>query len=1211
MADLKSEIEAKKLELLGEGVIKNAWEATPNEIGSAKQIITVKDLIGKTYSSGAINLQEMKGTLTTLSNSYITQSSVEIAKYVEVTKTAITSLESYNNVINTYRKVKPLVKTAVNIGGLVWNFANAGEMSQDVLQYILTKAQAEVLNKVSTEWESFMNTPILIVLGEGTEDVVETYNEVYDACKEIVNDYLLDLSTNMEEFLKLVRKMNDSLIKQETEFTVKNFVEFANIFVYDAIYYNDYTYLATKNNGIIKIKGSTEETILNVEARNLYFTDDGLLYYTIFDNTDTKLFISTNTETSIITAQGSPLGITKFDEKIILVTNKNISSPTRIVASATGFINTFAKFDNKLFFSEGNKVYHLENTTLPKEEGLEADSIVKSMVVFKSELIIASSNGTEIKIGTYETQPKFIKANSDNYGYTFIKKIGNIIYATKNKTMYKITESEDSITSEIFLTNLPEEISGFVIVSIDSINYYIIASKEMIFVSLDTKWWDEKIVDVEAVGLGPGLITDLYYDGTDIYVSVLKSVVKITSSNFGLLKPTSTIITPETLSPNIVVASENPTGNSIDKIIDIVPVSKIKEYADYVYKIHHKTANEITVSSGNKIIKTTISTGVTVSERVFNSRLYLSQITENGVFYTDGTKLYFEDVLIKTVNENNTLLSMFFHASTGTGDFNRTILFSKSTCFVETTNSEFIIPIPIKINIYGENVFIKTDSYSLLASDGRNIIKASNTTDGFFEYIQSISNTVNVFINENVSFIQTQDNVLYKSSDYNITYKNATYHNGYEHKSFYSNGVGVAPYDYSSSIFLNTRTPKKKYIDFMKPSFIDNFKSLIKELPNVIIKEVMEKISNKKLISTNDNDTKKEVIKILKERVEKEINKLLTESLYSTFSKNTELEEGFAVALIEKLNQTGRYDFTVEFYNIAFEVVAELISKVIELINQISEDAYASYALWYYNEHKEEWNDDIVSKITGNYVAFNKYSIILNPCRRIELDVLRDVDLQVNTDCINQINIIKEEKTGNISLVDKNSLKEIILNQSLNKIENSTEYEEWAEPIKTVITTIYKVQQQNQYEDIVNESNMNPIQWDTLPKFINKDKFSTELEIILEGRRRLIIEAINVLVGLGQVNCFSCVTEASAVSLVRKEINKVFKMIRSSAHNKIINSTTYENLPSGFYIYDGFGANVSLPTILNKQSDLYVEYLSKAIDIIINEIKYLITEEEE
>lgn len=35
MADLKSEIEAKKLELLGEGVIKNAWEATPNEIGSA------------------------------------------------------------------------------------------------------------------------------------------------------------------------------------------------------------------------------------------------------------------------------------------------------------------------------------------------------------------------------------------------------------------------------------------------------------------------------------------------------------------------------------------------------------------------------------------------------------------------------------------------------------------------------------------------------------------------------------------------------------------------------------------------------------------------------------------------------------------------------------------------------------------------------------------------------------------------------------------------------------------------------------------------------------------------------------------------------------------------------------------------------------------------------------------------------------------------
>ena len=196
----------KKLELLGEGVIKNAWEATPNEIGSAKQIITVKDLIGKTYSSGAINLQEMKGTLTTLSNSYITQSSVEIAKYVEVTKTAITSLESYNNVINTYRKVKPLVKTAVNIGGLVWNFANAGEMSQDVLQYILTKAQAEVLNKVSTEWENFMNTPILIVLGEGTEDVVETYNEVYDACKEIVNDYLLDLSTNMEEFFKACKK---------------------------------------------------------------------------------------------------------------------------------------------------------------------------------------------------------------------------------------------------------------------------------------------------------------------------------------------------------------------------------------------------------------------------------------------------------------------------------------------------------------------------------------------------------------------------------------------------------------------------------------------------------------------------------------------------------------------------------------------------------------------------------------------------------------------------------------------------------------------------------------------------------------------------------------------------------------------------------------------------------------------------------------------
>ena len=129
----------KRLEAESGGIVKDYWETTATEKRDAKQIITVKDLAGKTYSSGAVSLQEMSSTLSTLSNSYIAESSAEIAGLIDTTKTAISTFQGYNNVISTYRKVKPIMKTAVNIGGLVFNFANAGEMAQDVLQYILDR----------------------------------------------------------------------------------------------------------------------------------------------------------------------------------------------------------------------------------------------------------------------------------------------------------------------------------------------------------------------------------------------------------------------------------------------------------------------------------------------------------------------------------------------------------------------------------------------------------------------------------------------------------------------------------------------------------------------------------------------------------------------------------------------------------------------------------------------------------------------------------------------------------------------------------------------------------------------------------------------------------------------------------------------------------------------------------------------------------------
>ena len=385
----------KRLEAESGGIVKDYWETTATERRDAKQIITVKDLAGITYSSGAVSLQEMSSTLSTLSNSYVAESSAEIAGLIDTTKTAISTFQGYNNVISTYRKVKPIMKTAVNIGGLVFNFANAGEMAQDVLQYILVKAKAEVMKNIDAGWTSFMNTPILVVLGDSVENVVDTYNEIYNACKDVLNEYLLDLSTNLGEFLELVRRMNDYIIKQEGEFDVKNFIEFSNIFVYDVKYNNGYTYFATKKDGIVRIKNSKEEIFMaGVEARNLFFDSQNNLYYTTLEGNTSKLFINISPNVPIVSTSGVPIGITEFDSKIILLTNTGIFDTSGTIASTTS-LKCFALYANKLYFSDGMKVLFITDTSSVPTEGLVLESPIETMVKFKDDLVLGLLNGGE------------------------------------------------------------------------------------------------------------------------------------------------------------------------------------------------------------------------------------------------------------------------------------------------------------------------------------------------------------------------------------------------------------------------------------------------------------------------------------------------------------------------------------------------------------------------------------------------------------------------------------------------------------------------------------------------------------------------------------------------------------------------------------------------------------------------------------------------
>ena len=1210
MADFNEELEKKRKELDELGVVKNAWEATPLEIEKSKQIITVKDLLGKTYSSGALSLGEMASSLTTLSNTKIAESSEKVSSFITGTREAITSLEGYNAVISTYRKVKPVVKTAVNIGGLVFNFANAGEMAQDVLQYILVKAQEEVMGKITDKWSEFMDTPVLIVLGEDVENVVETYNELRNLFKSVLNDFLTDLSSDINVFLDLVRKMNDSIINQEGNFNIKDFVEYSSIYVHDVVFNDGYTYFATKLDGIIRIKDSVEEVYIdNIEAKKIYFDTSGNLHYSVEGEVNSVLYVEQFPSIPEITAIGKTIGIVEFDNTIILITDKKISVSTDVLFSASDSIKCFSKFDNKLYYSDGNKVLYLESILLPAIEGLIADKVVETLLVFKDELVVGLSDGVTTEICVYETQPRFIEPICDNFGYTFIKKIGSTIYAVKNRSMYIITETQDEISSELFLTNLPEEISGFIIVPIGSANYYVAATKEMIVVSKDKRWWDEKIIDVEEVGLVSGLITDLYYDGGDIFISTLKSVVKIKASDFIELEPKTTLLDPElfNLPDTPTDESEAPAVNEINRDIDIIPVSKVSEYSDYVYKIHSISSTKIIVSAGSKIIEKEIPTGNTLSERDFKTRLYLSQITEEGVFYTKGAKLYFEDMFMKTVNGDSTLLSMYFHISSGIPDFDRIIVFSKDKCFIRATDEGFTTPIPLEVKLNSRKLFMVSDNNSILLSDGRSSFKISDLTVGAFEIIQIIKGTDNIFLAENSAYVQTENNVLLKNSKNNLLYKNSIYHNGYQHTSFYSKGVGIAPYDYCSNVLIYTNTEKEKYLNSMRESFIKNFKELMNKLPNVVIDEVMRRIRNEEVFISSGNEAEKAtVINILKKRVFGEIEKIITDALSLNFVKDTERDELFVSSLIEKLSLTGRHNLTEEFYNIAFNSVSKIIKDIIEQINQVG-----SYAFWYYDKHKQEWNDKIISEITGNYVSVNKYLSMLNPCREVELSCVKDLEFKLNYICSDSIKEIKLDKTGEITPEDKITLKSLIPNQKATLIEKMENYEDWSEIIGTIVSSVYKVQQQNQYEDIVNDSNMNPIQWDELPEMIDRERFLEELEEILQGRREIIIEAINILVGEGQVNCYSCIDEKTATLHIRRDINKELKMMRSSAHRKLISSSNYENIPEEFYIYDNFGAENSLPGILNKQSDLYVEYLSKVIEIIINDLKYIIVEGEE
>jgi hypothetical protein len=1174
--------------------MKWAWDSNDGEINSAKYVYRMKDLLDLKSKSNSLTINELEDAVKTFEKSFIAKSSSKINGYVGDLKNALSSLKTYNAIVETYRIVKPIVKTAVNIGGIVWNFANAKEIAQDVLQYVLREFQGKVRDFLLRIKDEFMNLPIFIITkGSSFSDIsaeliLDSYLEMSEKANTIALNAMKDLSYNLDSYLEMVRKMNDFITNETGVFDYKDFVAFSQVVLHDICCYDDFLFIATKNNGIIRYKNKEETLLINVEATNI-FVNDGILYYATYSSGTSSVFSQEDIVAPIFTVSGEVKKLIFYDNEIIALTENSIRGETYSY-STSGTLYDICINDNVLYFAEENTIKKIYDATEVETLVSYGDKI-SSLASLENELYASVKEGSYYHIKKYRNEPEFLKKTSYSYGFTFIKEINGTIYASKKNSLFTLSYTDPNFTETLVCNNLPTEISGLEKMTVSfsgtPTEIFVISAGQNIFVADSLcRIWEEKYLDFQGIGENPAIIQDILYIPTDgLYIASGKNVYKIQEANFPTYFSFVIPLEPSyALSGDYSIVEEEPENIEGPEDAVIIPITITQSYDDLVYSF--VKTSPISVAHGNTISNSSI---------IAPSNIYTACSFSSTFLYPQGKKMFFEDnKQIQGIQTEKTILSV---ENTSLG----VVIFTDLEVFLSSGVQGVMLEVKNEAKEDATSLTIFSSGTSLFSIVDNTYIFHYNPKEDekIFSLIQKLPTLQKIVFSNFSSYAFDSNFILYNNFKNNAMHKSKSYHNGYLHTNSYKKRMGVASYDYHANVLKYSTRNKAEYTELLKPSFAEEFEKLVKTMPEVISQDILEKIQEEQF-SITGSPTKEEqsMVSGLKEEIKSNVKSMLKSVFQTSFGAGLEEYSAMASSLSNKLQNKNTYDITSEFYYTSFGIIAKMLQ---DAIITIQGSTYIDLALTYYERHKAEWANLMISKILVDRVKKTEYKDLASAVRYVELQTESEIDTLLNVTALSSLQAIATGKTGDILPDDKALLEAIIPNLGTILFEEQDEFETWEDVLETIVTTIYRVKQSLQYEDIVDTTGMEPIQWQELPSDINKEDFLEQLEAILDVRRETIKQAINLLVNLSNVPCYSCVTAETAIIKIKKDINRSIQTLRSVAQKKIKNSKTYEQLPNSFYIHSLFGIMISLPTILDEQSALYAQYLGRVIDIIINQ----------
>lgn len=1171
--------------------IKNiSYDLTQENLNKAENIFRIKDIIDVGDNPLAVSKQEISYKLGEFSKSNIAKHNTNIQGAINGVQSAITVLNIAEKTTEAFKIVKPIVKKAVNVGGIWLNFANVGEIAQDVLQLAFRYLVGLGKDKLIEQINKVLEIPLFISLGDDDSDaIIGIINELETEIKKAIGDFLLDLS--LDDYLTLVRNTNNRLTKEynKTGLSAK-YIPYSSDNIINVFEYGDLTYII-KENKVTKTDNNTKESETEVEKENIvdFIIVNNNKYLLYKDGNSVKV---EKNGTYLGSVNGEYIKTVSFQNKLTIATNSKLVYTDSLTTIKEGNLLEVSLCDNKLYFSDGHKIYIVEEDLIPVEVvDMETGEIFG--ISFYDYLFFTHKIGDKTTINRLTEEREFKEFDFPDSNFSFYKEVSNgNKYGYRNGTLFEIKKENGELRAEAISSRMPGDIADIDIINIGGDNYFITSVGPSLFVAKEgfLNTWEEKVIKFEEVGVKEGLISSIKVIGNNIYLSSLRTVMKVKNNN-DIKTVKANYVSIDNLDWSVLdnpPINEHPELRVEEELLSTVEIdpASIKTYNDIVYKI----VDGDIVSSGKKIYDGNSIKYESVSN-IYNF------IIKNGVYYYNMKNEVFEnsDHLRELEIKGNILGYLNID-----GDI---YIFTENHYYKETGKLSYIKEIPCPFPLRNKTKMI-SDGKSLLLYDNYKIFNYLNKNKGVKDLFQAINSPIDKIINTSKVSLLLKEVGVNKLSVSNAVSVDKDFNNGYLINKHFGEGVGIAPFDTRTKIITETIVDKSEYLESLKDEFKDHFSRLMNEIPITTIEKIEKDIIDEALKSGAYKKDEEETRKFISDYLRSSIVSLLKELMQNNFELSLDDKEKFSVELIKRLSAKNANNVTREFYFLAMEYVKRAFEN--SMLEMFGIELWN--VLWsYYNRHKYEWGAQITRGMNKQYVESSEYDQVITP----------DMDIEVRSEFNNLMNVIvKNEvdaftlgKTGKIEEVDKVLLRNIISGKPIPELESMTNYIPWIDSITEASGTFYKPIILHKFEDIIDESNMNPIQWDELPSTINRTTFSRLLNILLDRVKEEMKLGLNLLIVEDGVPCFSCVNSDIVYKGIKKEFEDTLEVAKSISAKKLYNLNTYEDTPNKYFIPSGIDTKASLEELLDNQTDLYKSYIIPFIDAVIESSEEVYDEE--